>query len=98
MSEVDRKPTALTSEERKLWCVKIERTIMVEAEREAEAEQIALRYEAQESMNDPDSIQASVATDIHKVPGPWHGSIPYHGSTDRTCAQILASQLESVHD
>lgn len=75
---------------RQLWKVEIERTIMVEADTQDEAEEIGMRYESQETMNDPEGVTTSAVTQCHQIPGPWHGSIPYGGRTDRTCAQILS--------
>lgn len=75
---------------RQLWKVEIGRTIVVEAETEAEAEKIARRYESQETMNEPDSFVTSPVTDRHQIPGIWHGAIPYCGRTDKTCAQLLS--------
>lgn len=75
----------------KLWAVTIERTIMVLADSDTEAEQLAQEKEREECLNDPDFLTAIEANDLMRVPPPWRDCIPYGGTDDLNCQQILES-------
>jgi len=75
----------------KLWQVTIERSILVVAETESEAEQLGTDHESDERYNDPDYVSVHEVTDIKRVPKDWRDGIPYGESGDQTCKQFLDS-------
>lgn len=80
----------------KLYAVEIERTLMVLAESEQEAEVIAERNEREEMMNGAEYVSASPATE-RNIPQEWYGSHPYTDSNDcdKTVRQLLDEILEA---
>lgn len=88
-------PVTDTVEVKRLYNVSIERTIMVMADSEDDAERLALRSEREEISNEPDFVSANLVTGRPRIPEPWRDSLPYGGDDDMTCAQIQASQSDS---
>ena len=76
----------------KLYKVVIERDLYVMADSDIQAEQIGLRYENEESVNDPSFISVDEATNIELVSKEWRNSIPYGGDDKRTVRQILEAE------
>lgn len=81
---------------KKLYMVKIERTIMVLADSDDEAADVALEYESEEIINgDPQGIYVfEVNSGIYfkttlRIPKEWMDSIPYGGDDDKTVQEIL---------
>lgn len=74
---------------RKLFKVEIERTVMVMAEDEKEAERLALYYEREE---EAENTFLSVVKDLSEVTDDWKESIPYGSEDDQTCEQLLKGQ------
>lgn len=76
-----------------LYKVSIERSIMVVAENEDEAQQVALLNETEECGNDAEFIDVSVIKSIDDIPEPWMDSLPYKHEYDYghelTCKEYL---------
>ena len=81
----------------KLWAVNIERTIMVMAESETDAEQLANESEREECINYPDFVSARECKYLGDVPKIWRDCIPYGSSDDRNCQQIIEKVEPFVH-
>jgi len=60
-----------------LYNVRIERTIMVVAENENEAERLALIAESDEAGNVPDFINIVEVSSMIDIPKEWRDSLPY---------------------
>lgn len=80
---------------KQLYAVTIERTIMVMAESEDDAESLAERHERNELGNDPDLISTRLATDKRDIPPAWLDCFPYGGDGDQNCEQLFKSQATS---
>jgi hypothetical protein len=79
----------------KLWAVTIERTIMVVADDETQAEQLANENEREESMNDPDFVSVRQVLSPARIPEAWQGSLPYGGDGRTNCLDLLLQQLSA---
>jgi len=71
----------------KIFVVDIQRSIMVVAEDERDAESVALSNEREES---PDLISAHEVKGLEQVPKEWRDTIPYGENEDgKTIRQIM---------
>ena len=75
---------------KKLYMVHIEDDIMVMAENEKDAEDVAVRGLREEDA-DPDFVDAALVEGLGVacLPKGWQGCLPWGGDDDRTCEQIL---------
>lgn len=80
----------------KLWAVTIERTIMVMANDETQAEQLAHENEREETMNDPDFVSATEVLSPARIPEAWQSSLPYGGDGRTNCLDLLLKQLSEA--
>src|SRR5579885_7671 len=83
-----------------LYRVDIERTLLVIADDDELASEVALRNEHRESVNDPDSVTVRKISARQDVPQPWLECRPYADSHEGrlTVAQILERDAQSCPD
>lgn len=79
----------------RLWRVTVERTMMVVAADEREAEREA-EYYAKEEDSLADMVAASLVSRVEDIPQEWRDSIPWGGDRkdDRTCAERVESATD----
>ena len=80
----------------KLYVVEIERTMLVLAENEQEAEETAESCEQEEMHNFSATFRVMTA-ERRNVPPQWLNAIPYGGSSDDTVRQIMAAECMRVN-
>ena len=72
-----------------LYKVIIQHTLMVVADNDVAAETIGCRHVGRDG-SEPDTTDATPVTSIEQVPKEWQDSLPFGGSDDRTCRQMLS--------
>jgi hypothetical protein len=87
MDDIETKPSEAVPQ-RRLWRVTVERTIMVMAADDREAESEAKYYFCEDD-GKPDMISALAVSDVGEIPPKWRNGIPWGGdrNDDRTCRE-----------
>jgi hypothetical protein len=79
------------SNEQKLYAVTIERTIMVVAENETAAEQLASEHEREETFSVADYVHALPVSTLSRVPKAWRECLPYGGDGKTNCQDFISA-------